>query len=110
MNYAPFVVAAAMLVGSGSAFAMQSNPPAEVSCQQVLARPSLYNSRIVAECRQAAAPLGYAASPRQIPIVTRDSSCADVRANPSFYSEMIRSNCGGAPAPDITDWGGAITR
>lgn len=108
MKSAPFLFVAAMLAVPGSAFALSSQLPEGVSCQEVQANPSIFNRRIVTECRHAMAPLGYSAAAGPRGIVTRDSSCSDVRANPYNYSESVRVSCGGAPSPNITDWGGSL--
>ena len=107
MKTTSLLIAAALFALPGSAFALTSGQPAGVSCQDVLANPSVYSRRVIAECRHSAA-LGYSAVAGPQAIVTRNSSCSDVRANPYNYSESIRVSCGGAPTPDITDWGGAI--
>lgn len=109
MKTTSLIMAAALLAVPASAFALTSGQPAGVSCQDVQANPTVYNRRVVAECRHSAA-LGYSAAAGPRAIVTRDSSCSDVRANPYNYSESVRVSCGGAPTAPITDWGGSIVR
>jgi hypothetical protein len=107
MKTTSLLIAAALLTAPAPAFALTSGQPAGVSCQDVQANPSVYNRRVVAECRHSAA-LGYSAAAGPRTIVTRDSSCSDVRANPYNFSESVRVSCGGAQTPPITDWGGSI--
>ena len=84
-----FVIVAAMLAIPGSALAITSQPPPGVSCQEVEANPSIFNRRIVSECRHAMSPLGYSPATSPHAIVTRDGSCAMSGSNP--YTIQSRS-------------------